>query len=116
MLVFHSMQFSIDCLYEQLSVRDITAMDFQVQAVQDGDAAAGAAAGSASVSVVQRLYDGLDRYVEDETTGVLLYSHLSIVTACHHRIAICSNSCSRCRYQVMQPADLDGNTSCVERR
>lgn len=44
-------------------------MQNQVQAVQIDDAAAGAAGGAASISVVQRLYDGVDRYVEDEATG-----------------------------------------------
>ena len=40
-----------------------------MQAVDDADAAAGGASVGASVSVVQRLYDAADRYVEDEATG-----------------------------------------------
>jgi hypothetical protein len=42
-----------------------------VQAVDDADAAAGGASAGASVSVVRRLYDGVDRYMEDEATGKL---------------------------------------------
>ena len=42
-----------------------------MQAVEDADAAVGVASAGASVSVVRRLYDAVDRYVEDEATGKL---------------------------------------------
>jgi len=41
--------------------------------VEDGNAAS--AAGTAGVSVVQRLYDAVDRYMDDEATGEHTLEH-----------------------------------------
>lgn len=48
----------------------------QVQAINDADAVARGASAGATVSVVRRLYDAIDRYVEDEATGKLT-EHIS---------------------------------------